>query len=43
MHEWIVPGGGAVYIHLSEYIPVIKKSKMEDQEEQIDSDIIATA
>ncbi|XP_030476932.2 chaperonin 60 subunit alpha 2, chloroplastic-like isoform X2 [Syzygium oleosum] len=42
MDEGMVPGGGAAYIHLSEYISVIK-SKMEDQEEQIGSDVVATA
>ncbi|KAF8033887.1 hypothetical protein BT93_C0226 [Corymbia citriodora subsp. variegata] len=42
MDEGIVPGGGAAYIQLSEYISVIK-SKMEDREEQIGSDIVATA
>ncbi|XP_030550615.1 chaperonin 60 subunit alpha 2, chloroplastic [Rhodamnia argentea] len=42
MVEGIVPGGGAAYVHLSEYIPEIK-SKMEDQEEQIGSDIVAAA
>ncbi|KAL3741238.1 hypothetical protein ACJRO7_016811 [Eucalyptus globulus] len=42
MDEGIVPGGGAAYIHLSEYISAIK-SKMEDQEEQIGSDVVATA
>jgi len=41
MDEGIVPGGGAAYIHLSEYISAIK-SKMEDQEEQIGSDVVAT-
>lgn len=40
MEEGVVPGGGATYVHLSEFIPVIKNS-MEDTDEQIGADLVA--
>ncbi|KAH0986087.1 hypothetical protein GBA52_013264 [Prunus armeniaca] len=42
MEEGVVPGGGATYVHLSEFIPVIKNS-MEDTDEQIGADLVAKA
>ncbi|XVF00499.1 hypothetical protein REPUB_Repub04eG0006200 [Reevesia pubescens] len=42
MHEGIVPGGGATYIHLSEQIHIIKNS-MDDSDEQIGAEIVAKA
>lgn len=39
MNEGIVPGGGATYVHLSEFLPTIKHS-MEDRDEQIGADIV---
>lgn len=42
MDEGIVPGGGATYVHLSQEIPVIKKS-LGDPDEQIGADIIGMA
>ncbi|TQD99967.1 hypothetical protein C1H46_014471 [Malus baccata] len=40
MEEGVVPGGGATYVHLSEFIPTIKNS-MEDLDEQIGADLVA--
>ncbi|XP_050129143.1 chaperonin 60 subunit alpha 2, chloroplastic-like isoform X2 [Malus sylvestris] len=40
MEEGVVPGGGATYVHLSEFIPSIKDS-MEDLDEQIGADLVA--
>lgn len=40
MEEGVVPGGGATYVHLSEFIPVIKNS-MEDKDERIGADLVA--
>ncbi|RXH73600.1 hypothetical protein DVH24_016422 [Malus domestica] len=42
MEEGVVPGGGATYVHLSEFIPSIKDS-MEDLDEQIGADLVAKA
>ncbi|XP_017189070.3 chaperonin 60 subunit alpha 2, chloroplastic-like isoform X2 [Malus sylvestris] len=42
MEEGVVPGGGATYVHLSEFIPTIKNS-MEDLDEQIGADLVAKA
>ncbi|KAM1135384.1 hypothetical protein ACFX13_045201 [Malus domestica] len=42
MEEGVVPGGGATYVHLSEFIPAIKNS-MEDLDEQIGADLVAKA
>ncbi|XP_068309705.1 chaperonin 60 subunit alpha 2, chloroplastic-like [Pyrus communis] len=42
MEEGVVPGGGATYVHLSEFIPSIKNS-MEDLDEQIGADLVAKA
>ncbi|KAG7019412.1 Chaperonin 60 subunit alpha 2, chloroplastic [Cucurbita argyrosperma subsp. argyrosperma] len=42
MNEGIVPGGGATYVHLSEFLPTIKHS-MEDRDEQIGADIVGKA
>ncbi|XP_008225833.1 PREDICTED: chaperonin 60 subunit alpha 2, chloroplastic isoform X1 [Prunus mume] len=42
MEEGVVPGGGATYVHLSEFIPVIKNS-MEDTDERIGADLVAKA
>ncbi|KAF5201673.1 60 kDa chaperonin [Thalictrum thalictroides] len=42
MDEGIAPGGGATFIHLSKYIPIIKDS-MEDPDERIGADIISKA
>lgn len=40
MDEGVVPGGGATYVHLSEWVPSIKSS-LDDLDEQIGADIIA--
>ncbi|GLT76029.1 hypothetical protein SLA2020_477130 [Shorea laevis] len=42
MDEGIVPGGGATYIHLLEWIPIIKNS-LEESDEQIGAEIVANA
>lgn len=40
MDEGVVPGGGATYIHLLDYIPLIR-NLMVDEDEKIGSDVIA--
>lgn len=40
MDQGVVPGGGAAYIHLLDYIPAIKNF-MVDEDEKIGSDVIA--
>lgn len=40
MNEGMLPGGGATYVHLSEFVPSIKIS-LADSDEQIGADIVA--
>ncbi|KAH7520475.1 hypothetical protein FEM48_Zijuj08G0147800 [Ziziphus jujuba var. spinosa] len=42
MNEGMLPGGGATYVHLSEFVPSIKIS-LADSDEQIGADIVAKA
>ncbi|XP_057756975.1 chaperonin 60 subunit alpha 2, chloroplastic isoform X2 [Arachis stenosperma] len=42
IHEGIIPGGGAAYVHLLDLIPTIRNS-MEDLDERIGADIVAKA
>ncbi|KZV16017.1 chaperonin 60 subunit alpha 2, chloroplastic-like [Dorcoceras hygrometricum] len=42
MAEGVVPGGGAIYVHLSRKIPMLKKV-FQDPDEKIGADIVGTA